>query len=49
MKHLNVLLQHVIFCKKGAVEKTSSGKKRRKVIRERLLNKQLKTLGVDYA
>ena len=49
MKDLNVLLQHVIFCKKGAVEKTSSGKKRRKVIRERLLNKQLKILGVDYA
>ncbi len=49
MTQHDLLLKHVIFCKKGAVEKTSSGKKRRKIIRERLLDDQLEILGVDYA
>lgn len=49
MTHHDVLLKHIVFCTKGSVEKTSSGKKRRTVIRNRLLNNELKTLGVNYA
>lgn len=41
---LGVLLTRVLFCLKGAIEKTSSGKKRRKVIRTRLMNNQLETI-----
>ncbi len=36
-----LLLTHVYFCGKGSIEKTSSGKKRRKVIKERLINNSL--------
>lgn len=45
----NIWLEHIVFCKKGTVEKTSSGKKRRKVIQERLVNNQLELLDVEYA
>ncbi len=41
---LVVLLTRVLFCPKGTIEKTSSGKKRRKVIRTRLMNNQLETI-----
>lgn len=43
---LLVLLTRVLFCAKGTIEKTSSGKKRRKVIRTRLITNQLETIGV---
>jgi len=43
---LVVLLTRVLFCPKGTIEKTSSGKKRRKVIRTRLMNNQLETIGL---
>jgi acyl-CoA synthetase (AMP-forming)/AMP-acid ligase II len=43
---LEVLLTRVTFCPKGTIEKTSSGKKRRKVIRTRLVNNQLETIGI---
>lgn len=33
---LDILVEHIDFCARGAVEKTSSGKKRRKIIRQRL-------------
>lgn len=42
---LVVLLTHVFFCPKGTIEKTSSGKKRRKIIRTRLMNKHIETIG----
>lgn len=37
----DALLNRVHFCPKGSIEKTSSGKKRRRVIRQRLIDKQL--------
>jgi acyl-CoA synthetase (AMP-forming)/AMP-acid ligase II len=37
----DLLLRNISFCAKGSVEKTSSGKKRRKVIRQRLLQGEL--------
>jgi acyl-CoA synthetase (AMP-forming)/AMP-acid ligase II len=43
---LEVLLTRVLFCPKGTIEKTSSGKKRHKVIRTRLINNQLEMIGV---
>ncbi|MGZ8380534.1 MAG: AMP-binding protein [Nitrospira sp.] len=43
---LEVLLTRVSFCPKGIIEKTSSGKKRRKIIRTRLMNNQLETTGM---
>jgi acyl-CoA synthetase (AMP-forming)/AMP-acid ligase II len=43
---LEVLLTRVLFCPKGTIEKTSSGKKRRKVIRTRLMNNQLEAIGM---
>ena len=43
---LEVLVTRVKFCPKGTIEKTSSGKKRRKVIRTRLMNHQLETIGM---
>jgi hypothetical protein len=36
-----MLIRNISFCGKGSVEKTSSGKKRRKAIRQRLLNGEL--------
>lgn len=49
MNHFDLLIPHVIFCSKGSIEKTSSGKKRRKVIRDRLLNRKLEIIGDDDA
>ncbi|BAV75627.1 acyl-CoA synthetase (AMP-forming)/AMP-acid ligase II [Pseudomonas chlororaphis subsp. aurantiaca] len=37
----DALLSRVHFCPRGSIEKTSSGKKRRRVIRQRLIDKQL--------
>lgn len=42
---LEVLITRILFCAKGTVEKTSSGKKRRNVIRTRLINNQLELVG----
>jgi acyl-CoA synthetase (AMP-forming)/AMP-acid ligase II len=36
-----LLLNHIIFCEKNTIEKTSSGKKRRKVIRDRFVKDEL--------
>ncbi len=44
----DVLIQRVLFCAKGTIEKTSSGKKRRKVIRDRFLNNQLEIIGAKH-
>ncbi len=33
----DLIINHIVFCERGTVEKTSSGKKRRKVVRDRLL------------
>ena len=43
---LEVLLTRVNFCPKGTVEKTSSGKKRRKIIRTRLMSNELEAIGL---
>lgn len=40
----DVLIRNISICKKGAIEKTSSGKKRRKVIRQRLLDGEVAML-----
>jgi acyl-CoA synthetase (AMP-forming)/AMP-acid ligase II len=45
---MEVLLTRIVFCKKGEIEKTSSGKKRRKVMRSRLVNNQIETLRFDH-
>jgi acyl-CoA synthetase (AMP-forming)/AMP-acid ligase II len=37
----DLLIRNISFCGKGSVEKTSSGKKRRKAIRQRLLDGEL--------
>lgn len=39
-----VVLSRVVFCSKNEIEKTSSGKKRRKVIKTRFSNNQIKDL-----
>lgn len=44
---MEVLVSRIIFCAKGAIEKTSSGKKRRNVIRERLVNQKLQLIGAE--
>lgn len=41
-----VLVTRVLFCPKGTIEKTSSGKKRHKVIRTRFIDNQLVMIGV---
>lgn len=43
---LEILIHHIVFCVKGSIEKTSSGKKRRKVIRDRLINNLIETIEV---
>jgi acyl-CoA synthetase (AMP-forming)/AMP-acid ligase II len=45
LKTLDILVEHIHFCARGAVEKTSSGKKRRKIIRQRLAEGALEILG----
>jgi len=42
-----VLVHHVVLCAKRTVEKTTSGKKRRRVLRERYLAGQLHILGEE--
>lgn len=39
-----ILLNNIIFCAKGSIEKTSSGKKRRKVIKQRYIHHQIKII-----
>lgn len=41
---LGVVVNKVYLCAKGTIEKTSSGKKRRKVIKQRFINKQIDIL-----
>ncbi|AOE49298.1 AMP-binding protein [Kangiella sediminilitoris] len=41
----DVLITKVIFCERGTIEKTSSGKKRRKVIRQRYINNETNLVG----
>jgi len=41
----DLLVKSISFCTKGSIEKTSSGKKRRKVIRQRLLDSEISFLG----
>jgi fatty-acyl-CoA synthase len=38
---LGVILNEIHFCKKGTIEKTSSGKKRRKVIKQRFIENRI--------
>ena len=40
----DLLITNISFCAKGSIEKTSSGKKRRKVILDRLLSSELQIL-----
>lgn len=44
LDHHDIVLSRLYFCARGTIEKTSSGKKRRSVIRRRLINKQLDIL-----
>jgi len=37
-ENLDVMISRILFCVKGTIEKTSSGKKRRKVVQQRFLN-----------
>jgi acyl-CoA synthetase (AMP-forming)/AMP-acid ligase II len=41
-----VLINRILFCKKGDIEKTSSGKKRRKTMLSRLINNQIEILNL---
>jgi len=47
-KAFEVVLNKIIFVEKGTVEKTSSGKKRRKVIKKRLLANEVRMMKVDH-
>lgn len=40
----DLLIKDISFCTKGSIEKTSSGKKRRKVIRQRILDSEISFL-----
>lgn len=42
LEHYDLLVGDILVCAKGSVEKTSSGKKRRKVIRQRYLDGEFK-------
>lgn len=44
LKAHDLLIKNVCLCTKGSIEKTSSGKKRRKVIRQRLLSSEISLL-----
>lgn len=44
----DALLSRVHFCPRGSIEKTSSGKKRRRVIRQRLIDKQLVAFSAQH-
>lgn len=41
----DVLMAKIVFCERGTIEKTSSGKKRRKVIRQRYINNETNLIG----
>ena len=41
----DLLLTKIVFCERGTIEKTSSGKKRRKVIRQRYINNETNLIG----
>jgi acyl-CoA synthetase (AMP-forming)/AMP-acid ligase II len=41
LDHHDLLVKDIVLCAKGSIEKTSSGKKRRKVIRQRLLDAEI--------
>ncbi len=43
----DIILTRIIFCPRGTVEKTSSGKKRRAVIRKRFMNHQINIVRKD--
>jgi fatty-acyl-CoA synthase len=44
-QNCDVLITKIVFCERGTIEKTSSGKKRRKVIRQRYINKETNLVG----
>ena len=44
---LGVMLNGVYLCTKGTIEKTSSGKKRRKVIKQRFMDNQVQLVSAD--
>jgi len=46
-KH-DLLIKTISVCSKGSIEKTSSGKKRRKVIKQRLSNSEITVLEKEY-
>ena len=43
---MELLVSSIVFCAKGSIEKTSSGKKRRKIIRQRYITNQLEQVGI---
>jgi acyl-coenzyme A synthetase/AMP-(fatty) acid ligase len=44
-ENLDVMINRILFCVKGTVEKTSSGKKRRKVVQQRVAEGNIVTVG----
>jgi len=42
---LDIMISHILFCVNGTVEKTSSGKKRRKVLQQRYAEGNIMTVG----
>ncbi len=44
----DLILTNILFCQRGTIEKTSSGKKRRAVIRKRLINGKIITIGRNH-
>ena len=45
----DLLISNVCLCTKGSIEKTSSGKKRRKIIRQRLVNFEISLLAQEHS
>jgi acyl-CoA synthetase (AMP-forming)/AMP-acid ligase II len=46
-ENLDVMINRILFCVKGTVEKTSSGKKRRKVVQQRYAEGNIETVGAQ--
>jgi acyl-CoA synthetase (AMP-forming)/AMP-acid ligase II len=46
-ENLDVMINRIMFCVKGTVEKTSSGKKRRKVVQQRYKEGNIETVGAQ--
>jgi len=44
-KACDIILTRIVLCQRGTIEKTSSGKKRRAVIRKRFMNNQVTLVG----